>query len=222
MNAVTALTSGSIPSPHRFTCFSTPRALLFIRFVFEAEASLVFGTDLSLDFPSMKPRDLLFSCCLLFAFAVTTGAQSRADDAEQERTLPMGSPAAEAMARQLIEHEKKEHRENIERAQEVARLSQEIQRDIEKKARLDAEGARRLERIEKLARRIRSEAGGSDMPGALKDAPTTIEQAAHRLSRIAKELSAEVEKTPRQVISASIIEKSNEIIELARLIRRMS
>lgn len=170
----------------------------------------------------MKRPDALFSFCLLIALVSGVNAQSRGDDAEQERTPPMGSPAAEAMARQLIEHEKKEHRENIERAEEIARLSEELQRDIEKRADLDAQDARRLERIEKLARRIRSEAGGSDMTDALKAAPTTLEQAVHRLLRTAKQLSDEVAKTPRQVVSASIIEKSNEIIELVRLIRRMS
>lgn len=166
---------------------------------------------------------------LLALSGALMSAQTRAqtpesnDATEKELRLPpIGSPAAEAMARYAIEREKKEYRENIERAQEVARLSAELQKAFEQRHGLSPDDLRKLERIEKLARRIRSEAGGSDGDDEGSDLPKSLEQAVRRLANVAKDLSERVEKTPRQVISASVIEKSNELIELVRLIRRLS
>ena len=78
---------------------------------------------------------------------------------------------------------------------------------------------KKLERLEKLARKIRGTAGGSDGDKELPDAPGVIGGALSRLAKLSGDLKKSVSKTSRFVISAAVIERSNELIELIRHIR---
>jgi hypothetical protein len=78
---------------------------------------------------------------------------------------------------------------------------------------------KKLERLEKLARRIRSRAGGEDDDEPLNNVPTTLEPALTRLAETSEALSKGVEKTPRMVISTTVIERANELLEIIRFIR---
>ncbi|HEX8919844.1 MAG TPA: hypothetical protein VF766_00105, partial [Pyrinomonadaceae bacterium] len=75
------------------------------------------------------------------------------------------------------------------------------------------------ERLEKLTRKIRSEAGGSDGEVTIENMPSQIEPALTRLTEICDKLRQVVEKTPRQVISAAVIERANELLEIIRYVR---
>jgi hypothetical protein len=75
--------------------------------------------------------------------------------------------------------------------------------------------------MEKLARKIRGGAGGSDNDKVLQDPPGRIEGALKRLAELSGDLKKSVLKTSRLVISAGVIERSNEMIELIRHIRNI-
>ena len=62
---------------------------------------------------------------------------------------------------------------------------------------------KKLERLEKLTRRIRNEVGGSQTDADPKELPRTKAEAVPLLADMAKELCEEVEKTPRRVVSAA-------------------
>ena len=49
--------------------------------------------------------------------------------------------------------------------------------------------------------------------------PYHLESALDRLAEISVELRKMVEKTPRQVISASLIERTNQLLEVVRYVR---
>jgi hypothetical protein len=78
---------------------------------------------------------------------------------------------------------------------------------------------KKLDRMEKLTRRIRSEAGGSDGEGSADTQVLHFDNAIARLRDVAEALRKGVEKTPRQVVSATVIERANELLSIIRFVR---
>ncbi|MDQ1558091.1 MAG: hypothetical protein QOD32_1151 [Pyrinomonadaceae bacterium] len=75
--------------------------------------------------------------------------------------------------------------------------------------------------MEKLSRQIRSNAGGEENKDELKEPPPQVEVALERLVKLSAELQKKVESTPRQVVSAAIIKRANEVVELVKHIRTL-
>jgi hypothetical protein len=137
----------------------------------------------------------------------------------KEASIMVGSPEAEMMARQDVRAAEKDHQENLERAREAAQLSTEIRDAYLHNKALSRTEEKKLERLEKITRKIRSEAGGSDGEVTLEDVPTQIEPALARIAEISEKMRKVVEKTPRQVVSASVIERANELLEIIHYLR---
>ncbi|MEA2207034.1 MAG: hypothetical protein QOE77_3810 [Blastocatellia bacterium] len=129
------------------------------------------------------------------------------------------APGEEMHARRLVKMAEKEHKETVERAREVARLSSELKNGSAKPA-LGSDDKKKLEKLEKLTRRVRSEAGGSDSEVTLDRIPLDLESAFSRLADASEEMRKEVEKTPRQVVSTCVIDRANQILEILQYARR--
>lgn len=126
------------------------------------------------------------------------------------------------MARQNIKTAEKDYQENVERAREAAQLSTEIRDSFLHNKAFGRTEQKKLERLEKITRKIRNEAGGSDAEVTIENPPAQMEPALSRLAEISDKLRKGVEKTPRQVISASVIESANEALEVIRVIRNFT
>ncbi|MDX6693656.1 MAG: hypothetical protein QOF02_1259 [Blastocatellia bacterium] len=122
-------------------------------------------------------------------------------------------------ARRDIKFLEKERRENLDRAREAAQLGTEIRDSFLKNQTLSRTEIKKLERLEKLTRKIREEAGGSDSDVVIENPPRQLEAAVGRMADISEEMRKGVEKTPRQVISASVIERTNELLEIIHFAR---
>jgi len=131
----------------------------------------------------------------------------------------LGSIDEEMRVKQSIKLLEKEYKQNVERAREAATLSIELRDALKTGRAFGREETKKLERLEKLAKKIRDEAGGSDEESLLNNPPGKLESALSRLADVAESLYKAVEKTPRQVISAAVIEKANVLLKLARLTR---
>ena len=123
------------------------------------------------------------------------------------------------LRRAEIRREEETHKVMVVRADEAAQVGGELLASFKKNNSLTRDDLKRLERLEKLARKIRGGAGGSDVDEELSDPPGQVEGAVALLAKLAAELKESVSKTSRLVISANVIERSNEIIELIRHIR---
>ncbi|HEX8560539.1 MAG TPA: hypothetical protein VF668_20760 [Pyrinomonadaceae bacterium] len=169
---------------------------------------------------------------LTFAFAAlapsVAGAQTGMSQPRQDEPAEgrgarrpgyMGSPEEEMLRRAAIRHEEESHKELVERADEAAQLGDEILASYKKNNSLTRDDLKKLERLEKLARKIRGGVGGSDDDEQLPDPPGRIGGAVARLSELSGALKKSVLKTSRLVISAAVIERSNELIELIKHIR---
>ena len=137
----------------------------------------------------------------------------------EQRPGEFGSPTEEMLRRAEIRREEETHKEMVERAEEAAQLGDELLASYKKNSTLTRDDQKRLERLEKLARKIRGNAGGSDDKEELSDPPGRVEGAVARLAKLTCELKESVSKTSRLVISANVIRHSNEMIELIRHIR---
>lgn len=136
-----------------------------------------------------------------------------------------GSIEDEMRAKRAIKYAEKEHRENVDRAHEISTLGIQLQEAFKEKNTIDREAAKRLDRLEKLTKKLRSEAGGAE--GAEDDGdrlkpPPDLATAVARLARVADSLAANVEKTPRQVISTTVIDEANVLLELIRVVRTLT
>lgn len=132
-----------------------------------------------------------------------------------------GSPQNEAHSKMILKEEKKRYEENLARAREVSELATQLCKAYESSKHFDAEDSKRLERLEKLTKRIRNEAGGSDSrsDAHIKDIGATRLDTLKNLSEIAEELQKLVEKTPRNVISTSVIDQANRLIGVTQHLR---
>src|SRR4028118_2133536 len=115
-----------------------------------------------------------------------------------------------------LKREEGDYKEHLARAKENAELAAELQETYARQKTLQATELKKLSRMEKRARQIRSRAGGEENKDDLKEAPPQIEAALERLVKLSTELQKKVESTPRQVVSTAVIRRANEVVELVR------
>ena len=146
---------------------------------------------------------------------------SKADSSEDKTTL--GPMDEEMRARRLIKVAEKEYQENVQRAREVAELGAELRDSVKVGRSFGREENKKLERVEKLTKKIRDEAGGSDEDeeDSITDPPGRLDTALSRLADVSASLCETVEKTPRQVISATVIVQANVVLQLTKIARRL-
>jgi hypothetical protein len=150
------------------------------------------------------------------------GSEPRSRDDKDDKNDPFhdfGSPETEMRARQELKEEKKQYDENVARAREASELATQLVKSYEAKKIFNSEDSKKFERLEKLTKRIRSEAGGSDTDPDMKDIPGVMETAVKRVAELADDLRKLVEKTPRHVISAAVIDQANKLLGLLQRVR---
>jgi hypothetical protein len=128
----------------------------------------------------------------------------------------------EMRAKRAIKFAEDAHKENLERAREVFELGTKLHSSYRYKNSLDRDDNKRLNRLEKLTKQLRSKAGGSDSEKSLENPPTNLSDALKQVAHSSEELSKLVEKTPRQVVSAAVIDEANVLLQLIDLVRQFS
>lgn len=170
-------------------------------------------------------RFVLFGCALLLLSASLTAAQTiprppSSDPPGRDRDQsPMGGFEDELRAKRAIKMAEKDHEENLERAREIGELAKQLQINLKDKSTIDRDSAKKIDRLEKLTKKIRNESGGEDEEVKIVDRPTDITGAVDQIAKSAESLSKSVQDTPRQVVSASVIGNANVLLELIKLLR---
>lgn len=188
-------------------------------------------------FKTVKTKAMLNAGQLVFILAVLTAACScvAAQSSTARRTDPLSSISADkrssdsesqtnSMAEEMrvkreIKYAEKEHKQNLERAREVSDLGQDLAASFKGKNSLDREDIKKLDKLEKLAKRIRSDAGGSEDDVTIDKKPGDLVEAMSCVAKVSASLNDKVQETPRKVISAAIIDKANVLLELIRIVR---
>lgn len=141
------------------------------------------------------------------------------DQNKSDSSPAFGSPESEMKARSALKAEKKQYDENVARAREVSELGHQLAEAFEAKKMLGSDNVKKLERLEKLTKKIRNEAGGSDTNPDVKDIPAIMAAVVKRITELADDLRTLVEKTPRHVISASVIDQANKLLGLIQHVK---
>ena len=180
----------------------------------------------------MGYRILSRAFVLLFIAAVSSAgafAQSRPSptppttqqpsDDRHDPDVDFAARETDVRTRLIIKAEKKAYEEHVERAKEAKQIAAELKAVYDAKQALNSADQKKLERLEKLTRRIRNEVGGSDDDADPKDLPKSIGEAIESMAKMTEELCDQVEKTPRHVISATIIDQANKLISVIQFVR---
>src|ERR1041384_579647 len=148
-------------------------------------------------------------------------ASSNGRDNKDKDDVHYGSPEAEMRAKLIIKEEKKRYDEHVERAREVFQLANQVSKSYETRKTFSSEDQKKLERMEKLTKRIRNDAGGSDPDNDIevKEIPPAMADLIKKAADWADQLKELVEKTPRQVVSAAVIDQANKLLGLVQHIR---
>ncbi|MDQ3908140.1 MAG: hypothetical protein M3268_07330 [Acidobacteriota bacterium] len=176
---------------------------------------------------------ILFAACLPFALCALTVAQQPQPAKLPPHPLPdatahsrddddgQSSPTEEMLKSIELRRSEETYKENLERARETAQLGADVRDTFKRQKSLAADDLKKLARIEKLARSIRNDAGGGDDDSKIDDPPSNLGAAIERLADLCEDFRKKVEKTPRNVVSASVINSANRLIELTRLIKTL-
>jgi hypothetical protein len=143
------------------------------------------------------------------------------DPKKGDRSEPLTVVEEEMRAKRAIQEADKEYQENLNRARDLSSLGLSIVASFKQKKTLDREDIKKLDKFEKLAKGIRNAAGGSDDKAALEKLPKDLADAMDMLSDLSKSLKEKVEKTPKRVISAAVIDEANVLLELVRIVRTL-
>lgn len=182
----------------------------------------------------LKPGSLLGQAFLLLAlFSVSAVAAAAQQNQKLDRPIevmpekaddggrPLSEIEEEMRAKRAIKYAEKEYQENVERARDLEALGNSIVESFKHRNNLSSEDLKKLDKIEKLAKSIRSAAGGSDDDTVIEKPPKDMASAMDMLSCLSNSLKEKVEKTSRHVISASVIDEANVLLELIRLVRTL-
>lgn len=171
---------------------------------------------------------LLLATLLLALSAVAAVAASPQDSGLPSKTRPPLTEEElaqewnlppEMRARLAIERANSEHRKVLEDVEHLSELTDGVAKHFQAQGKLSSDDLKSLEKIEKLAKRVLTFAGGSqEDDDSLKG--LSLKDMVERLATAVEKVKGTMAKEPRQVISAAVIANSNETIILTQQIRR--
>lgn len=138
---------------------------------------------------------------------------------KQDDPTPLTTFEEEIRAKRVIKMAEKDHEANLKRAREIAQLGKELEQTLKDKSSLDRDSLKKIERLEKLTKKVRSEAGGEAEDVTMDKRPADISSTAAQIAEASETLCKSVHDTPRQVVSASVIGNANVLLELIKILR---
>jgi hypothetical protein len=143
-------------------------------------------------------------------------SQKRPDNEQEVSHMP-----DEMRIKMAIARAEEGHKKILDDVEKLSTLSVEIAKNYSDNKQFSGDDIKKLGSIEKLAKRILTHAGGAEVDpknSANEQMPLAdaIDMLGTTVANIKKEMTAET----RFVVSANVIANSNEVISLARLIRR--
>jgi len=161
----------------------------------------------------------LFGVCTLPAMAqrrIQSTVDASNGDGGEQKLSPLED---ELRAKRDIEAADKAHKENVNRARNLVALSESLVTAYKANKQLSREDLKKLERAEKLVKKIRDDAGGSEQEDDPEERPRDLTKALDRMLELSDSLKERVEKTPKRVVSAAVIDEANVLLELIRVLR---
>jgi flagellar biosynthesis chaperone FliJ len=160
----------------------------------------------------------LASGWLSLLFWATTPVLAQTE--EEEKKPPRSEGFNDTLVRMKIKREEEAHKKLVKSSQQAADIAERLKQHIQGKSRdrLDRGAEKKLKEIEKAAKQIRNNVGGSNDDDDF-EVPKTLEEAVNRLNETSQLLSQQMEKTSRHMISAPIIVSASDMLRLVKILR---
>ncbi len=168
---------------------------------------------------------LILSAAIALCGFTAQAQLSKADNSDQTDNS-VTKTFEETLVKQRINRDKKDHQEMIDRGDEAVLLSNQIEKSFETNHQLSTQDAQKLDKLEKLIKKIRTELGAeSDDAEAVndlqsKDKNDVFENAFQKLKSLTGDLSDKLKETTRFSISVAAIETSNKLLSFVRFLRK--
>lgn len=164
---------------------------------------------------------LIFAVFLFFTAIGCASAQVSIPDAASpngRNSEDYPKTVKETLAKGRIDREKKDYEELIERTEEAEKISSELGKSFAKQNKFSSEDQKKLDRLEKLVKKIRNELGGDDDTPE-EDTPPSMSVAIKSLQDTTSNLVDIIKKSTRYSVSVTAIESSNALLKIVRFIR---
>ncbi len=161
---------------------------------------------------------ILLVVLLVLAGASSGQAQSAEAGAQSSPPEEQSEVLRDTLKRMQIQREEERHKKLVEKAEQLKAMVESLLSDV-RGNQLARAAEKKLREIERSAKHIRSESGGSDDNQPLDPPPANLQEALKRLQEASADLHASVEKTSRHVISLSVVAGASEVIDLVKVIR---
>jgi hypothetical protein len=161
---------------------------------------------------------ILFTVCTLLLLAPAVWSQTARTDPpyteEQNETM------RDTLKRMQIRREEDEHKKLIEKGSQIIEEAKALAKEssLSGGQRLPRTAEKKIKEIEKFARQIRSDSGGSqDEP--LDTPPSSLAETLEQLLATSERLNENLGKTSRRVVSIAVVDCATEVIQLAKILR---
>ncbi len=168
---------------------------------------------------------LIFTAILLSLTVVCVNAQINTPDASTSGGKPTNKEdypkgIKESLAKSRIEREKKDYEELLQNGEEAVKLSESLEKTFTESNQLSSEDQKKLDRLEKLAKKIRRELGADDIEEEDDyEKPSSLREAFKTLQTSTGKLVEELKKTTRYSISVIAVQSSNAFLKVVKFIR---
>ncbi len=164
---------------------------------------------------------LFFTIFFVTTMAVFVNAQggdaSSRNGTPSKEEMPKG--ILESLAKQRIAREKKDFDDLLERGEEALKLTDQLEQSFTQNNQFTAEDQRKLERLEKVVKKIRNEMGGDGDDDEVEDNPSSIAKALETLKNGTSTLVDELKKTSRYSVSVVAVQSSNALLKVVQFLR---
>jgi hypothetical protein len=163
---------------------------------------------------------LIFVAIFLSLSVICVSAQTDASDSPKSNKEDYPKGIKESLAKSRIEREKKDYEELLQNGEEAAKLSESLEKTFTETNKLTVEDQKKLDRLEKLAKKIRRELGADEIDEIAEERnPSSMLDAFKFLQDSTNKLVEELKKTTRYSVSVVAIQSSNTFLKVIKFIR---
>lgn len=175
-----------------------------------------------------KINTTILTFVVLFLCAAAALAQGADDNSPYSAKRDPDTPKSfrEMMQKMRIDQEKKDYEEMLDRGEQAAKISEQLEQTFTQRAQLSRTDREMLDDVEKLVKKIRGELGGDDDDENKADdsadddpQPKSAADGLKALQTLTGKLVDELKKTSRFGISAVAIQSSNAVLKVVRFLK---
>lgn len=167
----------------------------------------------------MFPKIIKFSLPLILILLSTGFVFGQSDRFSPKEELP--EVLKESLAKRRIKQDEEDFQDLVKRSEEAVKLSEELNKSYEDNKKLSGEDNKKLEKLEKLVKKIRQDLGAEEEKETInnEEKPGTLSNTLTNIKEKSTSLLTELKKTGRFAISVTAVESSNAVFRLVKFLR---